>query len=143
MVPRAFILMIACNVAIYIIWMKSLNVTSFVVIFRSFPARGKAKKYIIFLSFVWFEKVCFMSKFDVSRLEGARSINKYFTVAHLALYLVNTGVGGNRFRFKVCRKKRKLNGFRRYISVVICAKTCHPSRKMSWYFRNLWCASAY
>ena len=86
-----------------------------------------------------------MSKCDVSRLEGARSINKYFTVAHLALYLVNTGVGGNRFRFKVCRKKRQLNGFRRYISVVICAKTCprHPSRKMSWYFRNLWCASAY
>ena len=83
-----------------------------------------------------------MSKFDVSRLEGARSINKYFTVAHLALYLVNTGVGGNRFRFKVCRKKRKLNGFRRYISGVLCAKTCHPSRKMSWYFRNLWCASA-
>ena len=86
-----------------------------------------------------------MSKCDVSRLEGARSINKYFTVAHLALYLVNTGVGGNRFRFKVCRKKRQLNGFRRYISVVICAKTCprHPSRKMSWYFRNLWCASAW
>ena len=48
-----------------------------------------------------------MSKFDVSRLEGARSINKYFTVAHLALYLVNTGVGGNRFKLKVCRKKRK------------------------------------
>ena len=46
-------------------------------------------------------------KFDVSRLEGARSINKYFTVAHLALYLVNTGVGGNRFKLKVCRKKRK------------------------------------
>lgn len=45
-----------------------------------------------------------MSKFDVSRLEGARSINKYFTVAHLALYLVNTGVGGNRFKLKVCRK---------------------------------------
>ena len=48
-----------------------------------------------------------MSKFDVSRLEGARSINKYFIVAHLALYLVNTGVGGNRFKLKVCRKKRK------------------------------------
>ena len=48
-----------------------------------------------------------MSKFDVSRLEGARSINKYFTVAHLALYLVNTGVGANGLRLKVCRKKRK------------------------------------